>query len=445
MKRWRSLLPVVLVVCVALAVRMTYNLTVASAYTPRFDARSYESIALHILSEHCFCEHPYAPTLDRAPLWPGIIALLYALLGPHSEYVRLFLSLVGTGTCLLIFLFARDLLGPGWAILAGLIAALYPELYIYDGWLYSESLYIFLTLAFSYLLYRLATRQTPLWLWAGCGGIIALLALVRPNGLAALAIFALWGGVVLWQRWLPWRQFLGRALLTVLVTLALIAPWTLRNYAVSGRFVPIATGDGTVLLGAYNDLALVKPGYVGSWINPRVALPQVASRYPAVCSAPCEVTREDDFKQQAWQWIRSHLGQLPFLLAMHFANTWQPATVEADLPTVRFPHAPGAAAVTLMMRTIPLAIFALALIGLCGTLRDWRRWLVLYLVLVLTLAQCLLFYGSPRLRSPVEPVLILLAVAALHTLQRLCTRWLRRAPISEAAGAHVPAASPVSL
>src|SRR5579875_191764 len=109
-QRLRLLLPVILVAGLALAVRITYNLTVAAAYVPRFDAHSYEQIALHLLQERCFCKHPFVPTVYRTPLWLAIISCIYALFGPQKLPIRLLLALVVTA------LYRRRRLG----LLAGL-------------------------------------------------------------------------------------------------------------------------------------------------------------------------------------------------------------------------------------------------------------------------------------------------------------------------------------
>ena len=52
------------VFCFALAVRLIYNLTVARDYVALYDAGQYQRIALHLLSEHCFCDHSYIPTIE---------------------------------------------------------------------------------------------------------------------------------------------------------------------------------------------------------------------------------------------------------------------------------------------------------------------------------------------------------------------------------------------
>src|SRR5207248_10603260 len=133
-----------------------------------------------------FCPYPYATTVYRAPLWPALIAVITLLLGPGDYFARLFLSCVGSGTCVLLYLFARDLFNPRIALLAGVVAACYPELYIYDGWLYTESLYTFLLLASCYGIYQLQrSPQQSRW-WICCGILIGLLSLTRPNGLLVL-------------------------------------------------------------------------------------------------------------------------------------------------------------------------------------------------------------------------------------------------------------------
>ena len=137
MKRWQPYLPILGIFFLALAVRVLYNLTVGKNYVAGYDAQAYEKIAFNIVREHCFCLNPHMPTVGRAPLWPGIIAAFDILLGPSNLYMRLFLCLVGSGTCVLVYLFAREVFNKQIALLAGILASIYPGLFIYDGWLLS--------------------------------------------------------------------------------------------------------------------------------------------------------------------------------------------------------------------------------------------------------------------------------------------------------------------
>src|ERR1700730_10056133 len=155
MKRLRSWLPAIVIFCLALFVRVLYNNTVAQHYYPLHDSLFYQTIGLNVIREHCFCLHPYISTVYRAPLWPFIMAGLSLIFGPSDYFARLFLCCIRSGNCLLVYPFARDLFNQRIGIIAGIAAAIYPELYIYDGWLYTESLYIFLLFAVCYVLYRI--------------------------------------------------------------------------------------------------------------------------------------------------------------------------------------------------------------------------------------------------------------------------------------------------
>ena len=334
MNRIKPMLPAIGIFFFALSVRVIYNNTVAYHYYPLHDSAFYQGIAFHLLKEHCFCLESYVPTIDRAPLWPFTIAGISLIFGPSDYFARLFLSLIGSGTCVLVYLFARDLFGWRIGVLAGIFAAIYPELYIYDGWLYTESLYTFLLFAVCYGLYRLQHTAEKNWrIWITCGVLLGLLSLTRPIGVIVIGLFIVWAIIMVWQKFLSWRVTTRGVLVTTLIALVLIAPWTIRNYLASHTFIPVAIGDGTVLLGAYNNDALTKATYPGgpkgTWINPIVSKPDVVHPFPLhTCTPPCEVAREEAFKNAAVQWIRDHIHIMPHLLLLHFINMWQPDTYE---------------------------------------------------------------------------------------------------------------------
>ncbi|HEX6110019.1 MAG TPA: glycosyltransferase family 39 protein, partial [Ktedonobacteraceae bacterium] len=249
MKRIKPMLPAIGIFCFALIVRVIYNNTVAYHYYPLHDSAFYQGIAFHLLKQHCFCLESYVPTVNRPPLWPFTIAGISLIFGPSDYFARLFLSLVGSGTCVLVYLFARDLFGWRIGILAGIFAAIYPELYIYDGWLYTESLYTFLLFAVCYGLYRLQHTPERNWRnWITCGVLLGLLSLTRPNGVIVIGLFVVWAFIMVWQKFLSWRVTVRGVLVTTLIAFVLIAPWTIRNYLVSRTFIPVATIDGSVLL-----------------------------------------------------------------------------------------------------------------------------------------------------------------------------------------------------
>lgn len=435
MKRVKPLLPGIGIFCLALLVRVIYNNTVDYSYYPLHDSLFYQTIGLNLLREHCFCLQSHISTVYRAPLWPFIIAGISIIFGPNDYFARLFLCFIGSGTCVLIYLFARDLFSRRIGITAGIIGAIYPGLYIYDGWLYSESLYTFLLFAACYALYRIQRssqdqnkRRLSPWIW--CGILFALLSLTRPNGILVIGLFIVWAIVMVWQKILAPRVTAKGVIASTLIACALIVPWTVRNYIVSHSFIPVATGDGTVLLGSYNDMALTTRtfagGFLGTWINPLQSAPQVTKPYPPLnCPPPCEVARETAYKDAAVQWIEHHLRLMPHLLKLHLINMWRPDIHEADLPTDRFTNQRPVQLVLAMMKTFPIPIYILAILGTLFTLWRWRELLFIYLMIALTIAQNIVFYGTPRFRAPIEPMLILLAAGAIWWLTHKEERTLR--------------------
>ncbi|GCE11595.1 ArnT family glycosyltransferase [Tengunoibacter tsumagoiensis] len=420
-KKWFVHYSFLCVAVVALVVRLAYNLTVAHGYFPLHDSLTYQTIADHLRLDGCYCFSPHVPTVERAPLWPFVIAGLEMLIGPSNQGVRLFLCFVGTGTCLLLFCFARDLFGLWFGFLSGLIGALYPFLFMYDGWLYAESLYTFLLLAFCYSLFCFHRSPEKISPWLP-GLLLALLALTRPNGLSLLALFWLWCGLVGWAQVLSWVQVKRCWLCVSLVTLLFVAPWTIRNVMVSGAFIPVAVGDGKVLVGAYNDSVLHLPYYLGIWVRPEESVPQMNQSFPAVCTASCEVKRDAAYRSTAWQWMLSHPSQLPYLLSLHFLNTWQNTTQEADLPSNRFLERRSSHKLMTATKLLTPPLLLCAALGFVLSWQRWRDWIFAYLFLLFTIVQNIVLYGIPRFRAPLEPLLILWAVGVLWW----CMLHLRR-------------------
>ena len=109
MKQLARFVPASILFAFALGIRVLYNVTVARRYVPTHDAFFYQTIGFNALSVHCYCLHLYYPTVNRAPLWPALIALISIPFGASDFYARLFFSVLGAGTCVFVYLFAKAL------------------------------------------------------------------------------------------------------------------------------------------------------------------------------------------------------------------------------------------------------------------------------------------------------------------------------------------------
>ena len=113
MKRFRSWLPAIAIFCLALFVRVLYNNTVAQHYYPLHDSLFYQTIGFNMIKEHCFCLHPTSRRCIALRSGPFIMAGLSLIFRPQRLFrTPLPVFLIGSGTCVLLYLFARDLFVP---------------------------------------------------------------------------------------------------------------------------------------------------------------------------------------------------------------------------------------------------------------------------------------------------------------------------------------------
>lgn len=414
-------LALALIFALAVALRLAYNLTIARAYVPLHDAADYNNMALHLLNEGCLCISPNVPTTVRPPLFPLFMASVYALSGADSLHARLALSVVGALTCLLVAGMARILTGPRAGVVAGFIAAVYPQLFIWDAFLYSESLAIFFFALCCYLAMRLEKRY-QWWVWLSVGVIFGLAALVRPNGVYAVLAVVAAVGLSVALRETPWKRGALQVAALALGCALALAPWVARNERVTGgAFVPFTTVSGIVVAGSYNDLSYGNPATAGIWVNP-LNVPgdaPVMNRFPLICDARCEVARSKAANQLGVHWAETHITKLPRLLYLRMRAFWHPESPpsEAGMPPIWRPFAIG----------YPLLVMLLAAVGaLVALRRNWRDALVPLLFAGSVVAGALLFYGTPRMRAPMEPMLVVFAAVGVVWLAEIVWRRVAR-------------------
>ena len=183
-----------------------------------------------------------SPTYIRLPGYPAFLALVFAIFGmEHYRAALVIQAVLDVGTCFLCADIARRLLGSEVAKVAFLFAALCPFLADYAAAALAETLEIFCTaLALDFAIAAFQGNKQHNWVGAGaaCAGAI----LLRPDGvLLALAIIAYLAFSILFKPGAPAKLSCLRAVaLVVLVAVAPLVPWTLRNWHTFRRFQPLA-------------------------------------------------------------------------------------------------------------------------------------------------------------------------------------------------------------
>ncbi len=174
---------------------------------------------------------------------PGYSILIAAMTDKESRShtrLRLFQILLDSFSTTLVFLIAVEFLPLAAAFIAGLMAALSPHLAYYSVWLTPESAAVLPVLLAVYLLLRWRQRLISV---AVAGVCVGLACWLRANCLL-LAPFLAIMILLLFER----GKKLRAATVMIAASLAVIAPVTIRNYAVYGRFIPLSLGAGITLV-----------------------------------------------------------------------------------------------------------------------------------------------------------------------------------------------------
>ncbi len=407
------------------------------------DAQAYERIAESLYTTGRYGTPEMRAPSDWSPAAPFFAAGVYVLTGHvNPENARIGLALLGALTILFVYLLGRRLGGAAVGLLAALGTAIYPAFIDNAGQLLSEPIGAF-TLAGAVLSFLWASDDgRRAWAFIVPGLFLGATALSRPEYLPFVAVFGLIALVRLGRR-RSWRVGFGSAALLVAAFCAVLAPWTLRNYVVLDRFVPVTTGGGkalfvaTYLPGNGRQLqvkrALIKRYTGDSYVSPeevrdtemKTLLDRVARKYP-------DMERDAALARIGRENFRKYFSDRPFayskMVATKMWNVWR----RGSGPTMR---ASGWIA-------FHYCVLALALIGL-GVLAWRRRWEALLLALLIGGITVLggLLLAVPRRNVPLMPLVLTLAAAGATWLSIVIGGWIaeRRRPRSSA---HAVRATP---
>jgi hypothetical protein len=197
------------------------------------------------------------PSILRPPGYPAFVAAVLRAADPPSastlEYrvrvrplVYAAQAVVLAATAALLFLWLCGWIRPGLALAAGLALGLSPLAVAWVGLLHYTVLHVLGLVASMWALQAALERPERPARMVLTGVLLGLVTLVRPVTLL-LPAFVL---AALWLRLRSWGPALRATALFVSGMAVAILPWTARNFAVSGRLVPVNLQAGVVLWGA---------------------------------------------------------------------------------------------------------------------------------------------------------------------------------------------------
>ena len=420
-----------MIAVVGFAVRFVYLLQARQHdplfFSPQMDAEYHLRWALAIASGTDFVHGAFF----RAPLYPYFLAGLMKL-GLGLFGARVVQALLGGASCGIVYLLARRILAGGGrsglsaraqentARISGLVMAIYSLSVYFDGEFLIPALLVFLVLLGMVLLYRSLDSDRQWWL---PGLAFGLAAIARPNVLAFVAVLA----VLLIARYRAgaWKRlgwFAGAVCLVIL-------PVTVRNYAVSRTFVPIAWQAGTNFYIGNNPEAdgvtAVVPGTRASWWGGYYDVKTLAEQAEGRELRGAEIDRYwlgrgIDFWRQEPVRALGLLVRKAYLLLSGYEISNNRNIYHAK----RFTFLNLAIFRTSFLKFPFGLLLPLALAGVYLGRRAARRWAATYAFLLAYGFSFVIFFVTARYRMPAIPFLIVLAVYAVARLVKTRGREL---------------------
>jgi hypothetical protein len=247
---------------------------------------------------------------------------------------RLASCFLGAGGVVLVGMVARRIAGPRAMLLAAFLAAVYPMLWINDGMLVSESMYVPLVALLLLFAYRFWDSRS--WLDAGLlGAAIGLAALTRPEAVMLVPL------VGLPFLFVPRLGDVKRRILLFLLVggacLLVILPWWVRNLTTFENPVFLATGHGSVLQSANCDQTYSGP-YLGYWNIECITAGRPPENqqqrdllrskdFPGVAYLLAQDPRDESVadvraRTKAINFIEDHLTRAPLVAAARVGRVW---------------------------------------------------------------------------------------------------------------------------
>lgn len=387
----------------------------------------------------------------RSPAYLFFLTALYSIFSPDNTWAQAIAqNLFVVGLLVLVYVVGKKFVGKRAALVAGFLMAAYPYTFYHYTQYYHTFLSSFFLLALVWAVMRL--RESKRSLDAVIAGVfIACLAYVQGTILAATPFIVLW---LFWIWKWDWRATFKAALVMGLVSAAVIAPWTYRNYLVFHRFVPLTTDLGFGLFKANNEniyaltergypqevvdvetVSSTNPGYVqyrmepnverdlaqAGVLRPSVMWTEWHPKDPSIGVTTCvsrgpmdEVAYNAYWTAKATDWIRANFWTEDVkLMALKFRTFWQPAL----FPSVKMGAAwtfAGNSTKEWLARNATTAASSIVIFGgAVGILfalrrRDRRVWLPIAILLVYTLLH-MQFAGYTKYRIPLDQLMAIYA------------------------------------
>ncbi len=344
----------------------------------------------------------------RAPLYPYLLAVLYALFDHAADTARILQHLAGVVVVLLVYVLGRSLFGVRAAIVGAILAATYAVMIAFEGRLLFDFPVTFLALLWLTLAVR--TDSDAVWhRYLLLGSLFGLICTMRPTFLPlAVPLF----GSLLWINVKQNHTRVRYGLVLVVAFLLPVGAVTLRNAVVGGDAVVIASQGGINFYIGNNPLA--------DGMTP--AVPELGgviwenrqAEYEAekALGRPVHPSEVSSFwYAKAWEFIRSEPWAFIKLTLKKLYLFWSHIEIKNNLSFYSFERASS------VLSHLPVGFWLVGPLGLAGAMLAWKNERRSRLLTLFIITYCLVivaFFVCDRFRLPVVPLLCIFAGYTVH-------------------------------
>jgi 4-amino-4-deoxy-L-arabinose transferase-like glycosyltransferase len=354
---------------------------------------------------HGFLEHGFDKLTRRAAsLYPSFLSLIYWV-GGGDLVIQLIQCALHVATCVMVFTLGRHIYNARTGFIAGLFCALHPMLLRYIADLHMETWLTFWFFLTIWRAVRFDERKTVLnGVLLGAVGVVATLS--KGVALPVLAAY----GVVWLVRAVRGGKVAMRGALPALIafgvtTAVLIAPWTYRNYEVSGRFVLLTPGTPDAFIRGYiftrlEFATLQKPPYTYAEQESNALFRRIATEAGTTWEQD-ELQDDINNKRYMNRMIAEHPLDTVRKVVVGMFTFWYEMTSVTN---------------SLIPAVLAVGSWVLAFIGLKRSRVEGQPFWLLLLPIVVTNVLVAILIPLGRYSVPVIPCLSILAAFGLDTL-----------------------------
>jgi 4-amino-4-deoxy-L-arabinose transferase-like glycosyltransferase len=400
-----------IIVAAALGLRLAYVVVIKDRPDGFYDAIYYQLQSEGLANGEGFSIlRRDQPNADHPPMTALVLAPASWAFGLSEDELpqRLTMALLGAGVVGLIGLAGNRVAGRRVGLVAGAVAALYPNFFMNDGILMAETLSAACVAATVWCVY--GAMQERSWRWIVALGVIGGIGMLTRAELALL-IPAIVLPALLTRRDRPMAERVRGCVVVCVIAGVVVLPWVVRNLTTFEEPVLLSYGDGALLLGANCDTTY-SGNLMGSWEDDCYA--QVRPRRDLSVQA----ARQRD---AALTYVGDHFDRLPAVMAVRVLRTWgiwRPFHQARLSTTEGRPIEAAWAGMAMYYVRLVLAV--------AGAVLMRRRRLVFWPLVVLAVfvtVMSAVSYGTIRFRIPAEVSIVVLASVTLVWL------WERVSPI----------------